>query len=155
MAADRWVEVAQQFAASRHAVLLLGHQAEEVALCKLIASHCPTAVDLSGQLQWDELVAAIAACSLLVAHDSAAIHLAAAFDKPRVCITTGIMDSRIWLQASPHSVVLVHPMPCSPCEKPNGCRTMDCIRGVTTVGVLASAQRLLGTAERNPQGLEQ
>ena len=140
---ERWRCLAQSLMASGYAVLLLGHGAVEQDTCRTITLGCPAAIDLSGQLDWDEMVAAIAASSLLISHDSAAVHVGAGFVKPRICIAAGINDLRIWLEQSARSVVLMKPVPCAPCLRTQGCSTMDCIRGVSVQDVLDSALRLL------------
>ncbi|MEO8279979.1 MAG: glycosyltransferase family 9 protein [Ideonella sp.] len=141
--AAQWAEVVADLGGRGHQVVLMGHGADEVELGRAIAAACPQAIDLCGQLGWDELLAAIAASGVLLSHDSAAAHLAAAFDRPRVCIATGIHDLRVWLRASQHSVVLSQPVACAPCGQISGCESMACLRGVAGQAVTEAAIRLL------------
>ena len=142
--AQAWAEVVTALHARGHSVVLLGHGPAEVALCAAITRLGGQAIDLSGRLAWGELLAAIAECRLLVSHDSAATHLAAAFDTPRICIAAGIHDLRVWLRRSARSVVLMNPVPCAPCGRTAGCDTMACIRGVTAASVVDAVQALCG-----------
>lgn len=143
--AQRWADAVRELTVRGHRVVLLGHGAAEGEVCRLVNRLNPGAADLSNQLSWNELVAAVAASELLVAHDSAVFHVAAAFDTPRVCVATGIVDLRIWLQASRRSVVLMKPVPCAPCSRTNGCKTMECLLGVATVDLVDAASKLLAS----------
>ncbi len=145
--ASQWAAVIAELLRHGHPVVLLGHGEAEVALGRAIASSCPKVVDLCGQLPWGELLAAIAACRVLLSHDSAATHLAAAFDQPRVCIATGIHDLQMWLRANANSVVLSKPMPCAPCGRVAGCATMECIRGVSCDAVIEATIALIAPGE--------
>lgn len=140
--ADQWAAVASALQARGHTVVLFGHGHAEVALCAAIHRLSPRAIDLGGRVAWGELVAALAACRLLVSHDSAATHLATAFDTPRICIAAGIHDLRIWLRSTPRSIVLMNPVVCAPCGRTEGCETMACIRGVSAISVVDAVQRL-------------
>lgn len=145
----QWVTLARALITRGHPVLLLGHGPAEVEACRAVAQACPAAVDLAGQLAWEDMLAAIAQCELLVAHDSAPIHVAAAYDRPRICLAAGINDLRVWLQSNGRSVVLMHPVACAPCGRTGGCATMDCLRRVAPADVLGVVDRLVqGGAER-------
>lgn len=148
--AVQWAEVAVELAERGHRVVLLGHGAQEIELGSRIRQDCPAAIDLTGQLDWPELVAAVADCSVLISHDSAATHLAAGFDKPRICIATGIHDLRVWLRASERSIVLTKPVACAPCGRIGGCSTMECIRGVAAASVVEAASKLADRSESRP-----
>lgn len=138
-----WVVLARALIDRGEALLLLGQGASEVDACRQVAAACPAAIDLAGQLAWEEMLAAIAQCGLLVAHDSAPIHVAAAYDRPRICLAAGINDLRVWLQSHHRSVVLMHPVGCAPCGRTGGCATMDCLRRVSPAEVLGAFDRLV------------
>ena len=141
-----WVALARALTDRGQALLLLGQGAAEVDACRQVAAACPAAMDLAGQLAWDEMLAAIAQCELLVAHDSAPIHVAAAYGRPRICLAAGINDLRVWLQSHRRSAVLMHPVVCAPCGRTGGCATMDCLRRVSPTDVLAAFDRLMHDA---------
>ena len=146
--ASQWIDVVAELGHRGHQVVLMGHGTAEVALGRVIAGSCPQSIDLCGQLRWDDLLAAIAACGVLLSHDSAPAHLAAAFDRPRICIATGIHDLRTWLRTGENSVVLSKPVRCAPCGRIKGCATMECLRGVAGHTVTEAAIALLDTPER-------
>jgi len=61
---------------------------DEVALCETIAAQCRRKpLSLAGRTSLPEFVALIDQANLVVCHDSAAAHLAAALSRPLVCIT--------------------------------------------------------------------
>lgn len=67
--------------------LLLGHQ-QEVSLCCRIAEACKTPpLNLAGRTTLRQLAAILAVADVVLCHDSAAAHLAVAFERPLVCLT--------------------------------------------------------------------
>ena len=141
--AGQWSTVAQALADDGCTMVLLGASPEEVSVCELIAARCPRAVDLSGCLSLDLLLAAIASCSLLLSHDSVAAHMASAFDRPRICLVPGIQDPSIWHRTEARSVVLTEAVPCAPCHRRQGCATMACLRKIPASRVLEAVRALL------------
>lgn len=144
--AAQWLVVVQGLAAAGHAVVLLGASPEEVAVCGQIAAQCPRAVDLSGCLSLDLLLAVIASCRLLLSHDSVAAHIASAFDRPCVSLVPGIQDPSIWHRTEPRAIVLTEQVPCAPCHRSLGCATMACLRTVPAARVLEAVRTLLARA---------
>ena len=142
--AGQWLGLAQGLASAGHSMVLLGASPEEVAVCELIAAQCPQAVDLSGCLSLDLLLAAIASCSLLLSHDSVAAHMASAFDRPRICLVPGIQDPSIWHRTEARSIVLSEAVPCAPCHRRQGCATMACLRTIPASRVLEAVRTLWG-----------
>lgn len=137
-----WGALAARLVSEKRRVVLLGHGEADETTCRMIEIACPEAINLCNRLDWPQFIAAVEACSVLVAHDSAAIHVAAGFDKPRVCLTAGINQLSIWLQPLPHSAVLMEPVACAPCGRPRGCASMECIRGVTVQRVAVAIDRV-------------
>ncbi len=138
-----WSALASRLAGAGRSVVLLGHGAADESVCRMIEMACPSAVNLCNRLDWEQLVAAIEACTVLVAHDSAAIHIATGCDKPRVCLAAGIADLSIWQQALPHAAVMIEPVACAPCGRPSGCASMECIRGVTVQRVAEAVDEVV------------
>ncbi len=138
-----WGELVAQLQALGWPVVLLGQGAAEERICHDVSAACHGTFNVSGQLVWGELLAAIHGSRLLISHDSAATHLGAALNRPRICIAAGIHDLSVWLQQNDHSVVHMKPVPCSPCGRTAGCETMDCLRGVESADVASTAVRLL------------
>jgi heptosyltransferase-2 len=133
---SHWQAVATRLFRDGHTVLLMGHGPREVADCAAVRQACRGCVDLAGQLDWPEFVAAVSEAGLLVGHDSAAVHVAAAFDRPRVAIVPGIVEPWIWHPPGPRRVTLSQPVPCAPCQRGQGCASMQCLRGVAPQAVV-------------------
>ncbi len=140
---EKWLELAKGLRERGHAVVLLGLGQADDAIAGELAIACPGVVNLSSQLSWNGLLAAVSQCSLLVSHDSAAAHLGAAFERPRICLSAGINDAQVWLRPSRKSLVLMKPVPCAPCFRSRGCASMECIRSIETHAVLHACGQLL------------
>lgn len=142
-----WGELVAQLQALGWPVVLLGQGAAEERICHDVSAACQGTFNVSGQLVWGELLAAIHGSRLLISHDSAATHLGAALNRPRICIAAGIHDLSVWLQQNDHSVIHMKSVPCSPCGRTAGCETMDCLRGVKSADVVSTAVRLLAASK--------
>jgi ADP-heptose:LPS heptosyltransferase len=148
---ESWRGLAGRLLADGRRVLLLGHGEHDNAVSRSIEAGFPAVINLCSRLDWPLFVAAVEACDILVAHDSAAIHVAAAFDKPRVCLAAGINELSIWLPSLPNAAVMIEPVPCAPCGRAAGCASMACIQGVTVQRVTETVQRMLA-ADIQPNG---
>lgn len=146
-----WIELTRGLLERGWPVMLLGHSREEVDLCGQIHRACPDSIDLGGRLGWSEMLAAVSTCALMVGHDSAPIHVARAYRRPRVCLAAGINDLKVWLHASASSAVLMNPVPCAPCGRSKGCASMACIRSLPVGVVLEAIDRMLPARLRNAQ----
>jgi ADP-heptose:LPS heptosyltransferase len=129
----RWPELHWQMLARMctevgHRLVLLGHGSDEEGLCRRIAALSESIIDLSGRLSWPQMSEAVAHARLLVGLESASAHVAAARDVPAVCIYSGISHASLFRPYHPRARVLVHPMPCSPCNMSAGCMQMECVR---------------------------
>lgn len=118
--------------------VLLGGR-EDAAICQRIAAACRcTPGNLAGTTGVREFAAVIAELSAVVCLDSAAAHLAVAFDRPLVCIVGPTNPARTGPYGRLDSVARV-PVDCSPCylRKLSQCRHEHrCMRELT-VGVVA------------------
>lgn len=139
---DSWRALAARLRAQGGCVVLLGHGDQDEAVCRSIEADSPAVINLCSRLDWQQFVAAVEACDILVAHDSSAIHVAAAFDKPRICLAAGINELSIWLPAQPLAATLIEPVACAPCGRAAGCASMACIRGVTVQRVVQTVERM-------------
>jgi len=87
----------------------------EAALCAEVVAGCRTApAQLVGRTTLPQLAALLARADLVVCHDSAAAHLAAALDRPLICLTGPTNPSRTGPYRHPEAVVRL-PLDCSPC----------------------------------------
>jgi heptosyltransferase III len=131
-------------------VVLTGAPAKsDLALVGAIRAACRAeTVDLSGQLSMKELAALIAQAKLVIAVDSAPVHIAAAMQTPVVAFF-GPTNDHIWSPwRVPHRVVASDRHPCRPCHNAGcgGSGVSDCLLTLPVDSVLAAARELM--AER-------
>lgn len=88
---------------------------DEVALCASIAAKCQHApLVLAGRTGLKELSALIAMADLVLCHDSAVAHLAAAHERPLLCLTGPTNPARTGPYGRLQDVMRLD-LPCSPC----------------------------------------
>ena len=117
--AGRWAELGARLAREWGArIVVLGGGAEQAVAGAIAAAAGPAALNLAGRSTLPETAALIAACDLLAANDSGAMHLAAAVGTPVVAIfgpgapaVTGP-----WVDPA-RAEVLTRRFPCSPCRQ--------------------------------------
>ena len=105
---------------------------------------------LAGRTDLATLVAVVDRMALLVANDSAPMHIACARGVPVVgvfCATTPALGYGPW---GPRAAVVEADLACRPCARHGGRRcprgTEDCMRLVAPAAVLAAARAALGVA---------
>jgi heptosyltransferase-2 len=149
----RWIEagfagVAAALAADGAAIVLLGGPGDE-ALTRRIASAAGVPVlDLTGRTDLATFVAVVDRLDVLVANDSAPMHVAAARATPVVavfCATTPALGYGPWAD---EAIVVEADLACRPCARHGGraCPrgTDDCRYLVEAPSVAAAVRRLLG-----------
>jgi heptosyltransferase I len=109
---ERFVEVVKQLGADGVRCVLLGG-ADDVPSCGQIAASAQSVLDLSGRTSIAEFVAAISLADAVLCLDSAAAHVAAALDKPVICITGPTNPARTGPYRGGRIVRLE--LDCSPC----------------------------------------
>jgi heptosyltransferase-2 len=150
---DRFAAVANHFAATRGArIVLLGSEQERTIAETVAAAMAPPPVNLAGRTTLGQLMALIRECSLLVTNDSGPMHLAGALDVPQVAIfgstseiATGPLGAR--------SKVLRHPVDCSPCFLRECPIDFRCMTGISAATVIEAAERLLLATRAGPGGM--
>ncbi|RMG63629.1 MAG: glycosyltransferase family 9 protein [Calditrichaeota bacterium] len=98
--------------------LLIGAP-EEAALCGQIEAEAPegSCRSLAGRLNLLQTAALIARCPVLVSNDSAAMHLAAAFQRPQLAFFGGTSRELGFSPLNPRATVLENPdLACRPCS---------------------------------------
>lgn len=85
---DRFAEVAEQLASRGLPVVLVGGKSERDQCEPLIdlAARNPLILDLIGQTTVAQLMALIESSALVIANDSAALHMAVGFDRPLIAL---------------------------------------------------------------------
>ncbi len=118
----------------------------EHALCSQIANCCKTnPINLAGRTQLKQLVALIEAADVVLCHDSAAMHIAAALDRPLVCLTGPTNPYRTGPYQRIDDVIKLD-LDCSPCYF----RTLSqcphqhrCMKDLTIESVVSALQSKL------------
>src|SRR5438132_5275889 len=130
--------------------VLLGSAADAPLVEAIRVASDGRAVGLAGRTDVATLVAVIDRLALLIANDSAPMHVACARGVPVVavfCATTPALGYGPWGPA--HSVIGAD-LACRPCARHGGRRcprgTEDCMRLVEPAAVLAAARAALGVA---------
>lgn len=120
---------------------------DETAICQRIRERCLTApTDLSGRSDVRTFAALISLADAVLCHDSAALHLAVALNRPLVCLTGPTNPHR----TGPYqrlSDVLRLDLPCSPCyfRKLSQCPyNHKCMRDLNPAMVITAVRQALG-----------
>jgi len=114
-------------------------------------------VNLVGRTDLGMLVAAIDQCVVLVANDSAPVHIAVARDTPVVAIFGPTVPRQGFGPYTDRARVVERDLPCRPCGRHGGARcplgTHACMRDITVADVHRAVEEvLLQCARREPAG---
>lgn len=127
------------------ACVLLGGP-DEISRCAEITSRCRTTpLDLAGKTSLRQLAALIERADLVICQDSATAHIAAALDRPLVCITGPTNPLRTGPYRRMSDVVWLEPE-CAPCylRRLSQCpHDHRCMRDLTVERVLDAARQAL------------
>ena len=107
--------------------------------------------DMTGRLEFADLVALLSASALFVGNNSGPKHLAAGLGVPTVGIHSGNVDPREWGPAGRRAVAIWRHVHCAPCQlsKPEQCdRSLACLTGLRPVDVYPVCKRLLAIRSR-------
>ena len=148
---ERFAAVATALAADDGATIVLlgaeGDRAQADGIRQTLPSDVAL-IDLVGRAPLVDLAAVLARLSVLITGDTGPAHLAAAVDTPVVAIF-GPTDPNRYAPLTPHAEVVHAALWCRPCGRlrrpPKRCThgAPDCLTGVETGAVLATARRLI------------
>ena len=130
-------------------VLTAAPAAGDLALTRAIRDGCGVdIVDFSGELSLKELAALIGQAKLVIAVDSAPVHIASAMQTPVVAIFGPSNECQWGPWRVPHRVVGSHLHRCRPCNNAGcgGSKISDCLVTLPVESILAAAKELI--AER-------
>jgi ADP-heptose:LPS heptosyltransferase/GT2 family glycosyltransferase len=102
--------------------------------------------NLTGKLEFSDLVALLSASALFVGNNSGPKHLAAGLGVPTVGIHSGNVDPREWGPAGRRAVAIWRRVRCAPCQlsRPEQCdRQLACLTELRPVDVYSTCKRLL------------
>ncbi|WP_428739280.1 lipopolysaccharide heptosyltransferase II [Sulfurimonas sp.] len=143
---ERFAAVAAHFSTDYDIIIFGGPN--EVEMAKEIEENLKNLsvanyVNLAGKTSIEELCANIAGCSLFITNDSGPMHVAAAYQVPTVAIfgPTKYKETSQWKNAK--SVIVRHPMNCSPCMK-RECplEHHECMKSITASEVIEAVKGL-------------
>jgi lipopolysaccharide heptosyltransferase I len=148
--AESFVEAINALQAEDGVRCVLAGSPEEGPRVRQIASSCRVApIDLCGRTPLPELVALVERASAVLCHDSAVAHLAAALDRPLVCLTGPTNARRTGPYGRLPDVIRLS-LECSPCyfRRLSQCpHHHRCMRDLPVVEVLAGVRRALENSE--------
>lgn len=137
-----WAEVTKRLAMQGYAVVFTGAGIRQEHLVNKILKLAGCGVSLCGQLEWDEFVTAVSLSRVVISADSAAQHVAAAFDRHCVVVGNGVNPGN-WFPRHLNHRYLLHPTPCSPCFRAAMCKARECILLVEPEQVVAAVNDLV------------
>ena len=146
--AGHWAEVAKDLARQGSAVVFTGAGSRQKHLIDKILKLAGCGVSVCNMLEWEEFVTAVSVSRLVISADSAAQHVAAAFDRHCVVVGTGINPGN-WFPRHLNHRYLLHPTPCSPCFRPGMCRGRECLVLVQPEQVVAAVNDLLRLGQQS------
>lgn len=127
-------------------ILIFGGPADRPLGEHLIHQMSGPAVNLAGMTRLDETAALISRCRLMITNDSGLMHVAAAVGAP-VAAVFGSTDPAATGPLSPLARVVRHPLPCSPCCKPECPKGhLACMKNIDVETVFKAAEELLWTS---------
>jgi len=144
---DGYAAVARRLVENGYAPVLIGAKGEE-ALNRFIRERAPGASDFTGQTSLPDVVALIRRAAVVITNDSGAMHIAAALNRPMVCIFGPTNPVHVGPYGHPEAVIRLD-IPCSPCnyrrlsQCPNEHR---CMRELTADMVFERVQAALAAA---------
>jgi heptosyltransferase-2 len=141
---ERFAEAASDVARARGASIALFGSQNERALCEQVAAllgDLPV-VNYAGQTTLAQFIDLAGCCEVFLTNDSGAMHIASALGVPTVAIF-GATDDTATGPTGSHSVVVRHPVDCSPCLLRECPIDHRCMTGVGAERVTAEALRLL------------
>jgi heptosyltransferase-1 len=145
--AERYAQLAQQLLSEGHAVVVSAGPGErELALASGAEPEQPSGARLfdGAEHGLPTFLELLRRARVLVAADSAPLHLAQAVGTPCVALF-GPKDPELYGPWRGHSEILRHPVPCAPCGL-RSCPLPLCVRGVPAQQVAAAVQRVLRAA---------
>lgn len=116
----------------------------EAAICAVVAAACPheMGISLAGETCVAEFAAVIESSALVVANNSAAMHIADAFRRPVVALYAGTDAEGQWRPRNSPAVVLRRQTVCTPCYRFDCPYAQECL-DIHPQEVVAAAGRLL------------
>jgi len=141
---DRFAKVIDELQTNGDVRCVLVGGAEDTARCAQIIGGCRSApLDLSGRTPLRTMAAVLARADAVLCHDSGAMHVAVALDRPVVCLVGPTNPNRTGPYRRAEDVVRLQ-LDCAPCylRKLSQCRfDHRCMRELETAPVVEAVRR--------------
>ncbi len=124
-------------------VVVVGDAQDELLVDEIIAPLSPKPFNAAGKTSIAELALLLTKCSLLIANDSAPMHLGWAMNTPVVAIFGPTSDTK-YAPRGKNDIVIRKQLPCTPCEQslcPKG--TRECMKLISADEVFAACKKIL------------
>jgi ADP-heptose:LPS heptosyltransferase len=146
---NRYAEVADRLAEGMGArIVLLGGPSETAVAQSIEITMQNKPINLSGQLNLNDLAYVLSKLDLLITNDSGPMHMAAALGVPLVAVFGPEDPARLGPYTAPRFYRIVSGfVPCSPCKK-STCDSMLCLDAVSPDEVLRKCESLMGEFSR-------
>jgi ADP-heptose:LPS heptosyltransferase len=138
---EKWVALAAALKDRGYELVATGGPGAEIDAAHALNKKVPV-TDLTGRLSWEQFVATVANATAVVTIDSVTGHIAACFGVPTVALAAGRQRLGLWHPNSSNSVMLTHAVSCAPCNRPNGCNAMACVKLISVEDALSSLQKV-------------
>jgi ADP-heptose:LPS heptosyltransferase len=139
---EKWISLAVALKRQGYKLVATGGPGAEMKAVRLLSEKVAIR-DLTGRLSWERFVSTVANAAAVVSIDSVTGHIAACFGVPAVVLATGRQRLSLWHPNSTNVIMLTHQVCCAPCNRPNGCDAMACVRLIDVDDVLMSLQEVM------------
>jgi heptosyltransferase-2 len=146
--AEGYAAVGDYLRGAGYGVVITGAGAERETCAAVRGAMRASAADLCGRTTPRELAALVAEAAVLVANDSAPVHLASAFDTPTVAVFGATVPAQGFAPlASRSAVVEVEGLACRPCGEHGGRKCPEkhfrCMLDLSPADVIAAVERVM------------
>lgn len=134
---------------SRVNIIIVGDEQDKGIAEEIIRAVDMVIVNACGQTTLGDLAYLLGRCRLLIANDSAPMHLAWAVRTPVVAVF-GPTDYRKYAPCGPYDRIIRKELDCAPCQKslcPKG--TRECMKLITAEDVFAAAKKIVDLSNGN------
>jgi heptosyltransferase-2 len=139
---ENFLAVAKHFAAKHQARIVLLGTPGDAPLAAELAHQLPGAEDRAGKTTLAEFLVALASSRLVVCNDSGAMHAASILGVPTVAVF-GSTEPQLTSPLGPHTAILRHHVPCSPCFLRECPLDFACMKSITPEMAIAAAEKLI------------
>ena len=147
-----WREIAESIS-KRHKVIFTGQGEREATQIAEVINGLENCVNACNKLSWGGFVATVRHADLLYGVESMAGHVAAAVGTRCIVVYSGAAGVARW-RPEGSSIVMSNHLECAPCNLPNGCDAMTCMRSIAPQEII-EIEAYLPQRMRDPSALHE